>query len=95
MNNPVPKVGDVIYVGTSVYLSHGADDFIGGKAKVIEVKEGISGGQPAMFVRVEQRPSTSYNWEFLGLEQEKLKAQFGDEWSHADPDDRPEFNRWD
>jgi len=26
----IPKVGDLIYVDSSIYLSHGVDDFIGG-----------------------------------------------------------------
>ncbi|MCU0771422.1 MAG: hypothetical protein MUE94_06585 [Verrucomicrobia bacterium] len=36
-----PKIGDIIYVETRCYLSHGRDDFAGGQATVtsaVEVK---------------------------------------------------------
>jgi hypothetical protein len=89
-----PNVGDTIYVPTALYLSHGVDDFRGGAATVIEVKDSISGGKPAPFVRVAERPETSYNWLFLEPEQEKLKEEFGEERAYPDPDYTPEFNEW-
>jgi hypothetical protein len=32
---PELRTGDVIYVGSSIYLSHGRDDFCGGLAEVV------------------------------------------------------------
>lgn len=96
METRLPNVGDEIYVPTELYLSHGMDDFCGGLARVTAVKEGISGGKTVHFIQIAERPGSSYNWEqYLVLEQEKLKARFGKSRAHPDPDDRPEFNRWD
>lgn len=92
---PAPlEAGDEIYVGSSFYLSHGRDDFCGGRARVSKVTKGISGGNEAWFVEVEERPECRYNWEFLENDQEKFKERFGDDRAHADPDLRPEFNEW-
>lgn len=38
--------GDIIYIGTELYLGHGRDDFRGGLAEVSEVRPDISKGQP-------------------------------------------------
>lgn len=90
------KVGDTIYVPTSLYLSHGADDFIGGKATVTEVYQDMSGGKMTAFVRVAERPRTGFNWgQIWSKEQKKLAEQFGDARAHAEPDYREEFNKWD
>lgn len=85
------KKGDKIYVGSSLYLSHGSDDFEGGIAAVARVYEGISGGEKHMFIEIEERPGTGYNWsQFLALQQEELKERFGDQKAHSDPgEDRP------
>ncbi|HEX3466588.1 MAG TPA: hypothetical protein VHT05_00650 [Candidatus Elarobacter sp.] len=87
-----PKPGDVIYVDTDLYVSHGADDFRGGKATVVAVQPGRSKSTPVAFVEVEQNPGCLYNWEMLAEKQAELAAQFGDAWAHPDPDYRPEFN---
>jgi len=89
-----PKIGDIIYVPSSLYLGHGRDDFIGGKAKVTDVYTAISGGKPTIFVHIKERPGTGYNWENLEKKQKSLEERFGDKWSHPDPDLRPEFNDW-
>jgi len=88
----VPRVGDVIYVPTDLYLTHGVDDFHGGRAQVVEVKDEISAGLKQPFVRVKENPDTLYNWTYLGRQQEELKKKFGDQKAHLDPDNRPEFN---
>jgi hypothetical protein len=88
----VPKVGDMIYVPSDLYLSHGVDDFQGGKAEVVEVREEISAGLKQPFVRVRENPDTLYNWIHLFKQQEDLKKKFGDQKAHPDPDYRPEFN---
>lgn len=92
----VPELsqGDVIYVDTSLYLSHGRDDFRGGLAEVIESRMDISAGQPTLFVRLAQEPDTWHNWKILAAEQKELRAEFGKKWAHPDPDYRPEFNEW-
>lgn len=88
----VPKPGDVIYVDTDLFLSHGVDDFRGGKATVVAVTGGRSQGRNVPFIEVEQNPGCRYNWELLAARQDALAAEFGDRWAHADPDHRAEFN---
>lgn len=88
----IPKVGDEIYVPTSLYLGHGRDDVEGGLAKITSVKPGISAGKTVSFVTVAEHPGVSYNLEFLAPQQEKLKEEFGNNRAHPDPDYREEFN---
>ncbi len=88
MENNIPKVGDIIYIDTELYLSRGEDDLIGGKARVLTV-----GGQFGdRMVTVEGWPDVyrGVDWK----EQESLKAKFGDSWAYKNPDHRPEFNEW-
>ncbi len=74
----VPRIGDQIYIPNSLFLGHGRDDIHGGQAKVRKTEKGISGGDEITFVYVEGI-SRGYNWDqFLAQDQEKLKAQFGD-----------------
>ena len=89
---PLPNVGDTIYVGGSMYLSHGADDFAGGRATVSKVEQGISGGALTHYVSIKERPGTAYNWKYLAGKQDALKNQFGDDVAHPDPDHRKQFN---
>lgn len=88
------KVGDTVYVRTSLYLGHGRDDFHGGKAVVTRVMKGMSAGKMVPFIVVEERPDTEYNWEMLSEEQDELKKRFGSDVAHAYPDYRTEFNEW-
>lgn len=88
----IPEPGDQIYVDTELYLSHGEDDFRGGRATVIAVRTGVSQGRQVPFVEVAENPGSSYNWELLAAKQAALAAKFGDRRAHADPDSRPEFN---
>jgi hypothetical protein len=90
----VPELhkGDVIYIGTELYLGHGRDDFRGGLAEVVEVRQEKSKGQPTPFVRVVQQPDTIHNWKLLASEQKELRQRHGKDWAHPDPDDRTEFN---
>ena len=92
----VPELhkGDVIYIGTELYLGHGRDDFRGGLAEVSEVRQDISKGQPTPFVRVVQQPDTIHNWKLLASEQKELRQRHGKDWAHPDPDNRAEFNDW-
>lgn len=84
-----PKVGDIIYVPSSLYLSHGRDDFIGGRAVISKVSKWNSGD---IYISVEARPGTEYRWESLNEEQEKLKKQYKNTIAHPDPDYNTEFN---
>jgi len=86
-----PKVGDKIYVSTSIYLSHGIDDFRGGWAIVSRVTREYG----SIFVEIEERPGHGYNWKFLGDEQKELAKEYGDQHAEPDPDNAPESNRWD
>jgi len=91
---PQLHIGDVIYVDTSRYLSHGRDDFQGGLAEVIGFRPDISAGKPTPFVCVAQEPDSWHNWNVLASMQKKLRQEHGQNWSHPDPDHRPEFNEW-
>ncbi len=88
------KIGDVIYVDTALYLSHGVDDFVGGKATVSKVYEQMSGGEITTFVKIVESPHTGFNWgQYLSKEQERLADKFGETNAHSDPDYREEFNK--
>ena len=91
---PELRVGDVIYVDTELYVSHGRDDFRGGLGEVTEVKMDRIGGKQVPFVRVAQEPDTLHSWPYLAPMQKKLREEFGKKWAHPDPDFRPEFNEW-
>lgn len=90
---PVPKVGDMVYVGTSGSLSHGCTDRQGGLAKVTRVYDDVSGGKLTPFVRLEPFPGTGFNWKFLAEQQAALKAQFGERSAFSDPDHDLQFNQ--
>jgi len=89
----IPKLrkGDVIYVDTEIYISHGRDDFRGGMAEVVQYGIFIRSSR-VPFVRVAQEPDTQHNWETLAPIQKNLRREFGKKWAHPDPDLRPEFN---
>lgn len=87
----IPKVGNIIYLRTELYLSHGEDDVLGGKATVakVEFRYGI------LWVKTHEVPSFEYGWEALERHQKALKKEFKDQWAKPIPDFRAEFNRWD
>jgi hypothetical protein len=89
---PELREGDVIYVETELYIGHGCDDFCGGLAEVIEVRQEKSKGQLTPFVRVVQQPDSLHNWKMLAEGQKELRRRHGISWAHPDPDNRPEFN---
>jgi len=84
MSNDIPKVGDHIYVDTSLFVTHGEDDFIGGLCRVCSVKD--------FMIEVEEDPGAFYNWHSLREEQESLKKQFGNKRGYKKRDHRDEFN---
>ena len=96
--NIEPKVGQKIYVGTSLYLSHGMDDFMGGIATISKIEKSKCLPEDHcnyLMVGIKENSGALYNWKHLLEEQNKLKKEFGKEKAHPDPDDRPEFNMWD
>ena len=91
-----PKIGDKIYIPSALHMYRGRDDVRGGLATISEVK--ISRSLPknhmnSIFIKVEEVPTTSYNWNILMTKQDGLKEMFGDQVARPDPDDRPEFNQ--
>jgi hypothetical protein len=91
---PELRAGDVIYVDTELYISHGRDDFRGGLGEVMGFNLDTSAGKPTHFVKVAQEPDTWHKWKLLAPMQKKLREEFGKSWAHPDPDHRPEFNEW-
>jgi hypothetical protein len=89
---PELRSNDVIYVDTELYISHARDDFRGGLAQVMEYGMKTSAGRSVPFVRVAQQMDTWHNWRELAQMQKKLRAEFGKNWVHPDPDERAEFN---
>jgi hypothetical protein len=87
-----PNVGDDIYVPGSYYLTHGRDDFAGGLVRVTAVTGDEFDGRTRYWIEIEEQPGTTYNWDVLEPEQAKLRARYGDNRGHADPDRRREFN---
>lgn len=87
----IPEVGDTVYVPTSLHLSRGSDDFIGGLATVTWVGEGKSAGKMVTFVEVAEKPGSRFNWaEYLEPNQETFRLRYGEQRAHPDPDeDRP------
>jgi hypothetical protein len=84
----VPKIGDYIYVATSLYIDHGEDDVVGGLGQVTGIKPMMSGGDPnTLFVAVAQHPGDSRNWsQHLVNEQVELMKRFGTKFAYPDPD---------
>lgn len=87
----VPEVGDWIYVPSAFYLSHGIDDFVGGKALVVDVRNKHN----KHWIVVNERRTCEYAWEgYLADAQDKLRERFDEKHAYKDPDYSPEFNEW-
>jgi len=84
----LPKPGEKIYVGTSLYLSHGVDDFEGGVATVdkVEVDRKCTNEYNQVMVGIKERPGTMYNYTYLMEKQAEWKKEFGKRKAHKDPD---------
>ena len=76
------KIGDDIYVDTSLYMSHGSDDFHGGLCRISDIKTDKYG----TWIEVSERTGHSYNYEVLLEEQAELKKEFGNRRGYPDPD---------
>lgn len=84
-----PQLGDEIYVHSSLYISHGSDDFCGGLCTIDRIE--YSKTLPPhhrnyCMVGIAERPGWLYNYLYLLEEQDKLRGQFGDQRGHPDPD---------
>ena len=93
---PEPKVGDKIYVPGAMYVYRGEDDFAGGLATINKVERSETlpkGHTNYLFIGIEERPGSMYNWNCLAEKQEEYKDQYGDAIAHPDPDNDPEFNQ--
>jgi hypothetical protein len=88
VSSNAPKVGQIIYVPSALYIDHGEDDRQGGRAKVTKVTTAISAGKPTPFVTVEPFPATSFNWDVLAAEQAALRKEYGRRKARPDPDIR-------
>lgn len=91
---PQPIVNDLVYVATSLYLSRGVDDFRGGVAQIIEVKDDGKHTINSIMIRIAERPGSWYNWKNLYRSQEENKKRYGDQKARPDPDYRKEMNEW-
>jgi hypothetical protein len=80
------KVGDKIYIPTSLYIDRGEDDIQGGIATVSRIS--VKGtGYNSRFVYLKELPQdTSYNYNYLLEHQEEWKEEYGDQVAHPDPD---------
>lgn len=95
MKTNKPKEGQKIYVGTSLYVYRGEDDFIGGVATIDKIEYSThlpKGHYNYTMVGIKEQPGTMYNWNHLLEEQDKWKKEFGKKKAHPDPDLRSEFN---
>lgn len=93
----MPKVGDKIYIGTSLYIGHGEDDVEGGLATIskVELSPHVPFGHyNSIFVRVKEVPSHSYNYNYLMEHQEEYAERFGDRVAYPDPDYNYYGGRW-
>lgn len=86
----LPKVGSDIYVDSSLYLSHGKDDFAGGLAQVYKITKEKHGLRKVHGIQIVERPGHTYYWENgLAEKQTKLKKEYGKRRSRPDPDYHP------
>lgn len=84
-----PQVGQDVYVGSSLYLTHGRDDFAGGLCRIVAVYDEYPDGP---FVEVEEDPGAHHSWKYLKENQDDWRERYGDRRGRPDPDWRPEFN---
>lgn len=86
----LPKIGEKIYVPTSLYLSRGRDDFQGGLCTISRIECSKTLPQDHnnyCFVGVEEGDrATSHNYKHLLELQSELKKKFGKRRGYKDPD---------
>lgn len=84
----IPKVGEKIYIPTSLYMDHGEDDVHGGLATISKVELNLNCPQETnrIYVYVKEVPGVSYNYIMLIKDQVKLKERYGNQTAYPDPD---------
>lgn len=72
-----PKPGDKIYIESTIYIDHGAEDFLGGICTVKATRAvRQSSGEVITQVEVEEDPNTWSRWEgYLEPKQEEWKQR--------------------
>jgi hypothetical protein len=86
-----PSEGDKIYIPTSLYLSHGRDDFWGGICIISKIEKY---GNNNFFIKIKENPGASYNYNSLLEQQEELKERYGTSKGEKCPDNSLESNVW-
>ena len=89
----IPKVGDYVYIPTELYVSHGEDDYIGGRTTISSVRGGPD--DSLVWIRTAFDDSQEWRWDVLKQQQAELAEEFGSTPPKRTPDFRAEFNRWD
>ena len=88
------KINEDIYVPTSLYLSHGRDDFVGGLCQIYKIwKETLKSGKEIIWCEVVERQGWHYNMDGLIEEQEKHEVEYGERRGHPQPDLHPSCKR--
>lgn len=82
---PNPKVGDQIYVPSSMSFDRGESDISGGLATISRLEEYFGN----TFVSIEECPAHSWNYAILLEQQDALKKEFGKKTARPDPDYGP------
>ena len=90
-----PKPGDKIYIESTIYIDHGADDFLGGICTVKATRAvRQSSGEVITQVEVEEDPNTWSRWEgYLEPKQEESSKEYGEQRGRLRADLRREFNK--
>lgn len=85
---PKPNVGDKIYVGSSISISNGSNDFCGGLSIISKVYKSMSAGKMVWFIETEEGDGRGWNYAMLIEDdtQKELKKRFGESKAHPDPD---------
>jgi hypothetical protein len=89
-----PEIGQKIYVGSSFYIGHGEDDFVGGICTINKIENGIGKSANEYYVGIKERQYHSYNYNYLLEHQEEWKEQYGDQIGRPDPDYNDYGERW-
>ncbi len=91
----LPKIGDIIYIDSALYLGHGVDDFEGGLSEIAYIKRRRGPDkQWEIKYKIEIEPSTTYYCSLKSFfdGQDELRKKFGDKHAHPNPDIDPRFN---
>lgn len=85
---PMPRIGQDVYISTSLYIDHGEDDVQGGLAKISKIEYNPGCPQPTnrVMVSVVEVPGTSYNYSSIMREADKRREEYGDRRAYPDPD---------